>query len=63
VFVFPPNFLVEISSDLCGCFEGGKELEETPTIVVTSTTRTYELLCGVAEPRDKSCVQRACCCS
>jgi hypothetical protein len=40
VFVFPPDFLVEISSDLCGCFEGGKELEETLTLVVTSTTRT-----------------------
>ena len=47
------DFLVESSSDLCGCFERGKEVEETPIFVVTSTTRTYELFCGVAEHRDK----------
>ena len=34
------DFLVETSSDLCGCFERGKEVKETPTFVVTSTTRT-----------------------
>jgi hypothetical protein len=31
---------MEISSDLCGCFEGGKEVKETLTLVVTLTTRT-----------------------
>ena len=48
------DILVESSSVLCGRFERGKELKETSTFVVTSTTRTQELLCGVAEPRDKS---------
>ena len=48
------DFLVESSSDLCGYFKKGKEVEETPIFVVTSTTRTQELLCGVVEPRYKS---------
>ena len=30
------DFLVESSSNLYGCFERGKEVEETPTFVVTS---------------------------
>jgi len=33
-------FIVEISSDLCGFLERGKEVKETLNLVVTSTTRT-----------------------
>ena len=45
---------MENSSDLCGFRERCKEVKETPTFVVTSTTRTLELVCGVAKPWDKS---------
>ena len=38
-FVLPFDFLVESSSDLCGRFERGKEVEENLTFVVTSTMR------------------------
>ena len=57
-----PCFLVESSSDLCGYFEGGKEVKETPTLVVTSTTRTYACLSGEPNLGINLCVPCAYCC-
>jgi len=56
------DFIVKNSSLPLWLLERGKEVKETPTLVVTSTTRTYACLSGEPNLGINICVLRAYCC-